>query len=299
LISAIENYYTALCYATGSFNKMLSDSNYNANEQVIAYSTIIQKGDDEFTVDSSDFSWNAAPLLKDDELANDNNRKQFVEIANNIRNAANNLKNVVNNLSFFSEAYINIKLINPPKGVTADKLDLKDIADEIKTLTIPTEKGVISLDSMKNQDYTVKDVYIPPTEAVWENMEKAMTRYAISKYLSSKDYLSQDKSIISSVNDAYNNEKWKKYVKSVEINSSFIDKVDSFGKDELVEIMNPLPHLVDDQLQWSHGFEGKILMSDQSDKTAFFDKDLNMKPHHNRVHYEQNIKDLRKFLNEI
>jgi hypothetical protein len=85
----------------------------------------------------------------------------------------------------------------------------------------------------------------------------------------------------------------------VEINSSFIDKVDSFGKDELVEIMNPLPHLVDDQLQWSHGFEGKILMSDQSDKTAFFDKDLNMKPHHNRVHYEQNIKDLRKFLNEI
>ena len=299
LISAIENYYTALCYATGSFNKMLSDSNYNANEQVIAYSTIIQKGDDEFTVDSSDFSWNAAPLLKDDEPDKYKNRKQFVEIANNIRNAANNLKNVVNNLSFFSEASINIKLINPPKGVTADKLDLKDIADEIKALTIPTGKGVISLDSMKNQDYTVKDMSSPPMKTVWENMEKAMTRYAISKYLSSKDYLSQDKSIISSVNDAYNNEKWKKYVKSVEINSSFIDKVDSFGKDELVEIMNPLPHLVDDQLQWSHGFEGKILMSDQSDKTAFFDKDLNMKPHHNRVHYEQNIKDLRKFLNEI
>jgi hypothetical protein len=278
---------------------MLNDPQYNANEQVVTYSTIIKKGIGKFTVDSGDFNWDASPLLKNGELANDNNRKKFVEIANNIRNAANNLKNVVNNLSVFSEASINIKLINPPKGVTADKLDLKDIADEIKTLTIPTEKGVISLDSMKNQDYTVKDVYMPPTEAVWENMEKAMTRYAISKYLSSKDYLSQDKSIISSVNDAYNNEKWKKFVKSVEINSSFIDKVDSFGKDELVEIMNPLPHLVDDQLQWSHGFEGKILMSDQSDKTAFFDKDLNMKPHHNRVHYEQNIKDLRKFLNEI
>lgn len=298
LMSAIYNNYTALCNATSSFNKMLNDPQYNANEQVVTYSTIIKKGIGKFTVDSGDFNWDASPLLKDGELA-DNNRKKFVEIANNIRNAANNLKNVVNNLSVFSEASINIKLINPPKGVTADKLDLKDIADEIKTLTIPTEKGVISLDSMKNQDYTVKDVYIPPTEAVWENMEKAMTRYAISKYLSSKDYLSQDKSIISSVNDAYNNEKWKKYVKSVEINSSFIDKVDSFGKDELVEIMNPLPHLVDDQLQWSHGFEGKILMSDQSDKTAFFDKDLNMKPHHNRVHYEQNVKDLRKFLNEI
>ena len=85
----------------------------------------------------------------------------------------------------------------------------------------------------------------------------------------------------------------------MEINSSsFIDKVDSFGKDELVEIMNPLPHLVDDQLQWSHGFEGKILMSDQSDKTAFFDSDLNMKLHRNLVRYEQNITDLRKYLNE-
>jgi hypothetical protein len=301
LIIAISNHYNDLCSATSRFNSLLSDPNFNKGEKVIAYQTIIQHGDTPFKVDSQEFNWGNSSMLKDNAADKfvGSRRHAFVEIANKICDAANRLKDVVNKLSDFSKEKINDKLIKLPTGVTADQLDLKEVADNIKALTIPTNKGVISLDSMKGQNYTVKDMAIPPTKTVWKNIKSAMTRYAIYKYLSSKDYLSQDKSKISSVDDAYDNEKWKEYVKSLEGNNSFLDKVDSITQNEFIQIMNPISDFINDQKQWSHGYEGRILMSDKSDKTAFFDNDLNMKPHPNRVNFEENITKLRELLNLI
>lgn len=301
LIIAISNHYNDLCSATSRFNSLLSDPNFNEGEKVIAYQTIIQHGDTPFKVDSQEFNWGNSSMLKDNAADKfvGSRRHAFVEIANKICDAANRLKDVVNKLSDFSKEKINDKLIKLPTGVTADQLDLKEVADNIKALTIPTNKGVISLDSMKGQNYTVKDMAIPPTKTVWKNIKSAMTRYAIYKYLSSKDYLSQDKSKISSVDDAYDNEKWKEYVKSLEGNNSFLDKVDSITQNEFIQIMNPISDFINDQKQWSHGYEGRILMSDKSDKTAFFDNDLNMKPHPNRVNFEENITKLRELLNLI
>ena len=299
LIVAISNNYNDLCRATSRFNTLLSDPNYNKDEKIIDYQTIIKKGATPFTVGSQEFNWDNASLLKNDaDKGVMSRRKAFVEIVNKILDAANRLEDVVNKLSAFSKNQINVNLIKLPTGVTADKLDLKEVVDIIKALTIPKDKGVISLDSMKEKNYTVKDMAIPPTKTVWQNIKSAMTRYAIYKYLSSKNYLSQDKSKISSVDDAYDNKKWKKYVKSLEGNS-FMDNVDSIANNEFIEIMNPLPNIIDDQAQWSHGFKGRILMSDQSDKTAFFDNDLNMKPHFNSAHYEENINELRTYLNTI
>ena len=89
-------------------------------------------------------------------------------------------------------------------------------------------------------------------------------------------------------------EKWEEFVKSIE-KDILIEKL---GKKKANEF-NPFRGFVDDQFQWSHGFRGKILLSDISDKTAYFDEGLNMKPHHNRTPFDEDIKTLRTYLAKL
>jgi hypothetical protein len=283
LINNIKNNYNNLCKATSDFIKLKG----NENEEIISYETVIKKGETEFNKDS-DFTWPTNLEFKDED------KKRYVEIANKIRDAADKLKNVVTSVSNFSKDKISANLIDLPIGVTYDKLDLDDVVKEIKALTIPDKCGVISLDSMREQNYT-KDLMIGPlSDFVWEIIKAAMTRYAIYKYLSGKNSLSQDKTKISSIEEALSNQNWKDYVSSLTTDDySFMDDI---SQNEFMEFMNPLPKAVDDQLQWSHGYKGKILISDQSDKTAFFDDDLNMRPHFNSA---QKIDLLRKYLYNI
>ena len=304
LVKAIQASYDVLTHYTFYYSNFSSDIGANANEQIIKYSAIITKGGEKYTADDGSFTWDGTPLeLKEDTQANATangwikaGRARFVECANKIREAAKDLKDAANKLKSLSGADIDVPNLQLPQGVTPEDLDKADVANQIKALTIPTQKGVITLDNMTNQDYTVANCSVEVSPAVWETIRTAMVRFAIYKYLSSKNYLSQDSNKISTVDDAYDNNKWKDYAESVE-DSSFMGAVDALGKDEALEIFNPLPHIVDDQRQWSHGFKaGKILMSDQSGKTAFFDDALNMRPHFNRADYEQNIKDLRKLI---
>ena len=305
LINEIKNKYSILVNATSAFSQLI----HNNEEKIIGYSTVIQKGDEKFPEDSEDFNWAGTPLaLKED---NDDNReeneriktqqKSFIECANRLRNAANGLKAAANQLTNFSKNdIVNVAQVNLPVGLTKDKLDLEEIAQQISALTIPTEKGVISFEMMKGQNYTKQNMAIQPQQGVWENIIKAMTRYAIYKYLSSKDSLSQDNSKISSVNDVYSNDTWKGYVGSVKSadHNSFMDKVDLNTQNEFLEIMNPLANIVDDQARWSHGYEGRILMSDQPNKTAFFDINHNMNIHSN-AGFDEGLDAFRTFLNSI
>jgi hypothetical protein len=51
---------------------------------------------------------------------------------------------------------------------------------------------------------------------------------------------------------------------------------------------------IDNQKLWAHGVQGKILMSDQADKTVSFDDNLNLKSHDNQEYVEEMIEDLKK-----
>lgn len=229
------------------------------------------------------------------EKARDTLRKKkraiIVDRANLLRIAANNLKNAVSKLTDFKKADFVIAGLGLPPGLdSADKLDLGTIADKIKDLTLPTDKGFgVSFDEMKDCTYdnTIKKI----KDSKWKDLISAMSRYVMSQYLSDQDVLELDDGKITSLSDAYNNTKWKEFVASIELSDSdsFMDKFNNKGN----ELFNPFYGFIDDQLQWSHGFKGKILLSDNSNKTAYFDEGLNMKPHHNRTSYKEDIKTLR------
>ena len=53
---------------------------------------------------------------------------------------------------------------------------------------------------------------------------------------------------------------------------------------------------IDDQIQWSHGFEGRILMSDSKNRTAYFDSSQKLTYTKNRNYFEENLKELNKAL---
>lgn len=53
---------------------------------------------------------------------------------------------------------------------------------------------------------------------------------------------------------------------------------------------------IDNQKLWAHGVQGKILMSDQADKTVSFDDNLNLKSHGNQEYVEEMIEDLKKMI---
>ena len=222
-------------------------------------------------------------------------RKEIIDKANQLRVAAYNLKEAVLKLTDCKKEDFVIRGIGlPPELDSVDKLDLDTVAGKIKNLTLPTDKDfVVSFDEMKNCSYDNTIKYLP--KANWTDLIIAMSRYVIYEYLSSKDEISMDKTKITSLSNAYDGEKWEDFVKSIE-KDILIEKL---GKKKANELFNPFYGFIDDQFQWSHGFKGKILLSDNSGKTAYFDEGLNMKPHHNRTPLDEDIKTLRTYLAKL
>lgn len=331
LIEKIRYEYETLCILTGAFNAVTSDKAYNANECIISYDTIINKGDYNFTLTDTDFAWDSSDLkyeefseeepqwgdfedygeemqqiaydaafdawLETKMLLEERNsirkkrRNGLVKLANQIRVASNMLKNAVSKLTDYKDD--DFKLDGVVATVTKKDIDVSDVVKQIKAVTFPTDKGLISLDQMKNHTYKASDM-VKREYGVWMNLKNAMVRYVAYKYLSSRSYLDSD-SDISNINDAYDNSKWEEFVDSIDKGSW----IDSVGSSWINENINPLSGFVDDQLQWSHGFKGKILMSDEADKTASFDDSLQLKPHNNRTYYEEDLAKFRYNLKKI
>ena len=318
LVIDIRNNYDLLCYYSKRYADLAEANGCNNGECIISYSDIL-KHDGDFSRESQDLNWDDSPLKylpevqpgdKPEEntleyatwkkkadiiIINLNKRierDKFVILANNLKTTADRLVTAVSKLTTFDKDDI----IELPTGINKESLDLDTIAGYINALTIPTdkEKGVLSLDKMTGKSYGYTDMVQPSIDS-WINIKIAMIRYVVYQYLSSRSYLTQDKNIIKSVNDAYDNKKWKKYVKSIDRDIL----IERLGKKKANELFNPFAGFVDDQGQWSHGFKGKILMSDEADKTAFFDKDLNMKPHNNVNLFDENISKLRELVNSI
>lgn len=222
-------------------------------------------------------------------------RMEIVDKANQLRIAAYNLKKAVSKLTDCKKTDFVIAGLNlPTELASVDKLDLDTVAGKIKAQTLPAAKGFdVSLDNMENCSYDNTIKYIKKSQ--WTDLIIAMSRYVIYEYLSSKNELAMDKTPITSISDAYDNEKWKDFVVSID-KDAWIEKI---GKIKANELFNPFYGFVDDQFQWSHGFKGKILLSDNSNKTAYFDEGVNMKPHHNRTPFDEDIKTLRTYLAKI
>ena len=316
-VDSIHDCYETLCYFLNTYNKTTTNQGWNSNECIITFADILSK-EERFTVDSTELKWEQSALrtspenIEGDEPEDKNsiewsvwkyrkrapqrnverraNRKKFVDIINNVKVGADLLKESADFYTNITKKDFSLKGIQLPTGVDANSLELGDAANAINELTIPTGKGFISLDQMKNQSYSVEDISMP-SESVWRNLKQAWSRYAAYKYLSGRSYLNQTSSLISSLDDASSNMKWKLYTASLE--GSVMDKL---GDNLFNEYANPFKGMVDDQAQWSHGYKGKILMSDENEKTSFFDDGLNLTPHPNHVVYEENIKTLRTLL---
>lgn len=337
LIENIRREYEILCISTGAFNTISSDKSYNNNECIISYDTIINKGDNKFTIDGSDFAWDSSDLKYEDGVfseeqpqwgdfedygeklqpiafnaaydawleasklfetnqkqRNDDRKKKrsaMVHLANQIRISANMLANAVSKLTDFKDD--DFKLNGVAVAVNKDDIDVNDVVKQIKAVTFPTDKGFISLDEMKKHTYKASSM-VRLEYGAWIDLRNAIIRYVAYKYLSSRSYLDCD-SGISSVSDAYDNDKWNDFVDSINKSSWLDSSVASWINENIV----PFKDLVDDQLQWSHGFKGKILMSDEADKTASFDDSLQLKPHYNRSNYEEDLDKFRYNLKKI
>ena len=151
---------------------------------------------------------------------------------------------------------------------------------------------IITLDNMIGHEYN-SDIK-KPTSAAWKKQVKRLTRYAVYQYLSDVQNLEQDKGIINNTSDAEDNKKWKKYTSSVKKSNYGLPVRSWFN-----EHTNPFNGIIDDHYQWTNGVKGKILMSDQENRTAMFSDNLSWEKKYNRKFVEENLSQLREVLKKM
>ena len=127
---------------------------------------------------------------------------------------------------------------------------------------------------------------------------KGMARYGVYKYIKDLSSIDNEQSGVNSEDTAIVNDNWVKFVKSLNMPSTYRNKIKPVAS-VLNEYFNPLQGFIDDQAQWANGFEGKILMSDSKNRTASFDKNMNLTYTKNRTFYETNLKELKEELEKI
>lgn len=333
LLDNLREKYQKVCDATAAFLSISADSNINKNESAIDYSTVINKGETAFTLEDTAFKWDSTDLKYEDEtfdktkpeesdyttngvvdeakrdrlyaeyseayyankqLKRRNQRRKkkrqtIVNVANKLRVAAQELADAAKKWTTMKSgdvATFNIK---------KDDADTSAVAKKIQAETLISGRGMKSLDDMINKSY--KKTISMPVEEIWSMEKKAMSRYIISQYLSDQSLIKLDKTLISSWANAFNEEKWGKFAESLEYNDtpSNAQKFFSWAKEHIKEdVLSSFMGAIDNQKLWAHGVQGKILMSDQADKTVSFDDNLNLKSHDNQEYVEEMIEDLKK-----
>lgn len=325
LIDDIKLKYDDLYNKVSSYQRTLDVD--NKDEKIITFANILSNTE-VFNDNSQNLAWDDSPLKyeavvdpgdepdKKDTIAHtlweikkgiptrnqekEVARRAFVTLINQLRASANELVTAAKKIPDFVSD--NFGIINDEEQ---KRYELGDAATVIKDLSFPTDKGFVSLDKMKNKSYNIDEIK-SRNDNDWVDMKRALKRYAAYKYLTGHDYLGQFQGgeggissllspvSISSVNDTYSSKKWWLYVKSIENGL-----MDTLGDNWANENLNPFSKIIDDQRQWSHGYKGKILMSENKGKTSCFDQNLNLKPCDNSCHYDEDLKTLRTLLNQL
>lgn len=331
LINNINQKYDQLCVTTAEYNQLSGDEGYNKNESTIKYDTIIKKGDTELK-DDSDFNWQDNNLEYEEEKFNKeqpelegNTTEQLARYANaydawlrektayldsvkernkekrlkrdRIVSVSNDLREAAKELADAAKKWTDLT----DDDITTSPLKKKDVDVSALVKTIKAEKlitgtGIQTLDEMKNVNY--ERSIVRPEAAAWKIQKTGLSRYVIFKYLSDQGIIQQDKTMFKSVDDIVDNDSWKQYVDSLEYGgSSTGSKIWSWTKEHFKEdVFSSAVGLLDGQKQWAYGFEGKILMSDQTNRTASFDDNLTLKSHGNTYYVEDIIADLKTTL---
>ncbi len=337
LINYIQPKYDKLCDATERFNSFSGEGGVNDNERVISYNDIITKHDKDFVENDQAFKWNAADLTveeveeftkdepqlvdyKDDCCISDPQtvfreehekwrkekndyenklekyknikirRKIILDTANQLRIAAKELSDAAKKWTDMQDDDFDILTFGE------DDIDKKTVVGKFATATLLSSKGIVSLSEMSDSKYDRK--ISKPTEYAWEQQKVALRRYIAFKYVTSLEFLELDKTKITSLDDALDNNKWKEFVESIVLNP---DK--TTFRSLLNTYVNPFRGLYEgiweNHRKWSQGFKGQILMSDRANKTVSFDPNLTLKAHSNRNYFEQNFEGLRESLNKL
>lgn len=329
LIETIQPLYDQLCDATAAFNAISGDNGINKNCSVISYKKVIEKGEEIFEENDGNFTWNDLadepdngfdskyPDDKDyrndgvlrqeefkaavenyytmfnqyQELKLNNSRRKLqrnklVSICNTLRFAAQLLLTAANKWKLFGNENFDKENHND------DKIDLVSAVAKIKANELEKNDDIITLDNMIGHEYN-SDIK-KPTSAAWKKQVKRLTRYAVYQYLSDVQNLEQDKGIINNTSDAEDNKKWKKYTSSVKKSNYGLPVRSWFN-----EHTNPFNGIIDDHYQWTNGVKGKILMSDQENRTAMFSDNLSWEKKYNRKFVEENLSQLREVLKKM
>ena len=324
LVDKIHAKYDAVCDATAAFKTLTGPQKENANEIAITYDTVINKTEP-FTEDDKDFKWEEANLVKGEvktkeqlekefkdkkytleeleqkatenilAFANnqeiDKKKKKIVEVSEALRKAVDELTTAVTDLQSLDENKFDLY------GKEDDLVETDTAVDIIKDLKFTDTLDSMSLDILKGKTYGMEVMKF--SDRYWNSQKKAMSRYAVFNYISDLSSIEKDDSKIKSEKDTLNNDKWKEFVKSLNMHSGGILSGLSTVASFVNEHFNPLQGLIDDQAQWANGFKGKILLSDSENRTASFDDNLNLTYTKNRNYYEENLAELRTILEKI
>lgn len=292
LLEDVQVKYNTLCDRTAAFNAA-------SVKNIIDYERVIQNGG-EFDEDNGAFNWAAndlvlQPLQENNsefvdiyaEIENEKRRTErqnVINICNNLRTAAIALKDAAYKWKNLSAASFELN------GNDGNSVDRNVVIAKIKAQGIIPDKGIISLDNMINFGYDSK--ISKPNSSAWKYQKKVLTRLIVSSYLTDQNDLKKE-NIINTSDDAASVWKWGRFARSIEWKNVVLNDLSWVNKH-----VNPFCEFIDDQVQWTHGVEGTILMSNKEHETSVFNDGL-FTSISNRDSYDEGINNLRELVKKM
>lgn len=292
LLEDVQVKYNTLCDRTAAFNAA-------SVKNIIDYERVIQNGG-EFDEDNGAFNWAAndlvlQPLQENNsefvdiyaEIENEKRRTErqnVINICNNLRTAAIALKDAAYKWKNLSAASFELN------GNDGNSVDRNVVIAKIKAQGIIPDKGIISLDNMINFGYDSK--ISKPNSSAWKYQKKVLTRLIVSSYLTDQNDLKKE-NMINTSDDAASVWKWGRFARSIEWKNVVLNDLSWVNKH-----VNPFCEFIDDQVQWTHGVEGTILMSNKEHETSVFNDGL-FTSISNRDSYDEGINNLRELVKKM
>ena len=292
LLEDVQVKYNTLCDRTAAFNAA-------SVKNIIDYERVIQNGG-EFDEDNGAFNWAANDLVLQPLQENNSEfvdiyaeieyekrrteRQNVINICNNLRTAAIALKDAAYKWKNLSAASFELN------GNDVNSVDRNVVIAKIKAQGIIPDKGIISLDNMINFGYDSK--ISKPNSSAWKYQKKVLTRLIVSSYLTDQNDLKKE-NMINTSDDAASVWKWGRFARSIEWKNVVLNDLSWVNKH-----VNPFCEFIDDQVQWTHGVEGTILMSNKEHETSVFNDGL-FTSISNRDSYDEGINNLRELVKKM
>lgn len=288
LIESVKTGYSKLITAKGSFMNISGAQGINKDQGAVKFKDIIgyacgNDGGKELNDQSSQFNFTAQGLN-----LGPTDKNLIIEQSNAVRVAAKGLADAV-------KGWTDLQLENVSlNGIPVVQVDREDIRKNIQAQGF-YGSSINTRDELKGGNYDEKIGAIH--ESIWDAQKRAVSRYVAYLYIKDKanNYGYKVGESLNSADDALDNEKWRKFIKSIIVDDTSIAKkawqaFKGYGFDKVVDEFKESPW------KWKNGFEGKILFSDAKGRTALFDANENLKSSPNQNIKEANCSTLHNLL---